>query len=88
LTITEQLTPGWQLDDVVCDVTIEGVIPTVIDGGVSLECANNAGVATCTFFNIHLRPIPTLTEWGLIAMAGLMGIAGFLVVIRRRKVAA
>jgi hypothetical protein len=87
LTITEQLTHGWQLDDVVCDVTIEGVIPTVIDGGVSLECANNAGVATCTFFNTHIRPIPTLSEWGLIAMAGLMGIVGFMV-IRRRKLTA
>ncbi|OGE20215.1 MAG: hypothetical protein A3J42_03820 [Candidatus Dadabacteria bacterium RIFCSPHIGHO2_12_FULL_53_21] len=33
------------------------------------------------------RAIPTLSEWGLIAMAGLMGIVGFIV-IRRRKVAA
>ncbi len=33
------------------------------------------------------RPIPTLSEWGVIAMAGILGIAGFMV-IRRRKVAA
>ena len=32
-------------------------------------------------------PIPTLSEWGLIAAAALMGIAGFIVV-RRRKAAA
>lgn len=31
--------------------------------------------------------IPTLSEWGLIAMAGILGIVGFIVV-RRRKVAA
>jgi len=31
------------------------------------------------------RGIPTLSEWGLIAMAGILGIVGFLV-IRRRKV--
>lgn len=31
--------------------------------------------------------VPTLSEWGLIAMSGLLGIAGFMV-IRRRKVAA
>jgi len=31
--------------------------------------------------------IPTLDEWGLIAMAAILGIAGFMV-IRRRKVAA
>jgi hypothetical protein len=32
-------------------------------------------------------PIPTLSEWGLIAMAGILGIVGFMV-IRRRKVTA
>ncbi|MEX1000181.1 MAG: IPTL-CTERM sorting domain-containing protein [Thermodesulfobacteriota bacterium] len=32
-------------------------------------------------------PIPTLSEWGLIAMAGVLGIVGYLV-IRRRKVTA
>ena len=32
-------------------------------------------------------PIPTLSEWGLIAMAGLLGIVGFIV-MRRRKVTA
>ena len=31
--------------------------------------------------------IPTLSEWGLIAMAGILGIVGFMV-IRRRKVTA
>ena len=31
--------------------------------------------------------IPTLSEWGLIAMAGLLGIIGFMV-LRRRKVTA
>jgi len=40
----------------------------------------------------HLIPpatsqVPTLNWWGLIAMAGILGIIGFLV-IRRRKVAA
>ncbi|MCH7517975.1 MAG: IPTL-CTERM sorting domain-containing protein [Candidatus Dadabacteria bacterium] len=33
------------------------------------------------------RPIPTLSEWGLIAMAGVLGIVGFMV-MRRRKVTA
>jgi len=33
--------------------------------------------------------IPTLSEWGLISMAGVLGIVGFIVmVIRRRKVTA
>ena len=33
------------------------------------------------------EPIPTLSEWGLIAMASILGIAGFMV-IRRRKATA
>ncbi len=31
------------------------------------------------------RNVPTLSEWGLIAMAGLLGIVGFMV-IRRRQI--
>ena len=32
--------------------------------------------------------IPTLSEWGLIIMAGILGIIGFIMVIRRRRVTA
>ena len=35
----------------------------------------------------NIRPIPTLSEWGLIAAAGLMGIIG-LFMVRKRKAAA
>jgi len=35
---------------------------------------------------IRTSSVPTLSEWGLIAMAGILGIVGFMV-IRRRKVA-
>ncbi len=34
-----------------------------------------------------VSPIPTLSEWGLLAMASILGIIGFIV-IRRRKVSA
>ena len=34
-----------------------------------------------------ISPVPTLSEWGLIAMAGILGIVGFMV-MRRRKVTA
>jgi len=36
---------------------------------------------------IITRNVPTLSEWGLIAMAGILGIVGFMV-MRRRKVTA
>jgi hypothetical protein len=37
--------------------------------------------------NLLARNIPTLSEWGLIATAGILGIAG-LIAVRRRKAAA
>ena len=36
---------------------------------------------------MHVVDVPTLSEWGSIAMAGVLGIIGFMV-IRRRKVTA
>jgi len=42
-------------------------------------------LAVC--FDLDDRVIPTLSEWGLIAMAGILGIVGFMV-MRRRKVTA
>ncbi len=43
-------------------------------------------ITTC-FDPATARNIPTLSEWGLLAMAGILGIVGFFV-IRRRKVTA
>ena len=40
-----------------------------------------------TFCARPARNVPTLSEWGLITMAGILGIVGFMV-MRRRKVAA
>lgn len=34
------------------------------------------------------RPIPTLSEWGLISMTGILGIVGLFAALRRRKVTA
>ena len=44
--------------------------------GDGLECGGD-----------FVSPVPTLSEWGLIAMAGILGIVG-LMVMRRRKVTA
>ena len=35
----------------------------------------------------QINPIPTLSDWGLVAMAAILGVAGYFVV-RRRKAAA
>jgi len=47
--------------------------------------ATGGGLVTQFRFFIP-RNVPTLSEWGLISLAGVLGIVG-LVVIRRRKVA-
>jgi len=31
-----------------------------------------------------IRPIPTISQWGLIAMAGVLGIIGFMAISRRK----
>lgn len=97
VTVTEELPPGWVLGGIQCT---EGVINCGMDGfepcltatvngnAVTFECLDN-DTASCTFTNIReSRNIPTLSEWGLIAMAGVLGIAGFIVAMRRRKVTA
>ena len=35
----------------------------------------------------RISPIPTLSEWGLIAMAGVLGVFGLYAAMRRRKAA-
>jgi len=57
--------------------------------GVIVECLDN-DEGSCTFTNvlaIEPRNVPTLSEWGLIAMAGVLGIIGFIVIRRRKAVA-
>ena len=90
MVLTEEDIPvGWSLDDVTCgDAT--GLTFEIIDNVVMINCPN-VGFMSCTFTNIF-RPsvvsdIPAVSEWGLIAMAGILGIVGFMV-MRRRKVTA
>ena len=63
------------------------------DGGGGFRCGATEDLNSSVDFerivytNSLSRPIPTLSEWGLIAMAAILGIVGFIV-IRRRKVTA
>jgi len=60
--------------------------PIVIIGFFEGEnCNEQSGL--CSGFVPDPDPVPTLTEWGLIAMAGVLGLVGFMV-IRRRKASA
>jgi len=51
------------------------------DFGEDIGSTVPAGFITKFAMNTQ-RPIPTLSEWGLIAMAGLLGIAGFIYIRR------
>lgn len=85
ITITEFIPDGFTLEEIICEGDAEFSATNNSDS-TEITC-NTSGGVTCTFVNVGLlRNIPTLSEWGLIAMAALLGIAGFMV-MRRRKVA-
>ena len=85
LVITESTLEGWLLADVEC-VDVSGLVITNIDNGISVQCVGpNEGGGTCTFVNVLAsRPIPTLSEWGMISAAAGLGLIGVFFVIRRR----
>jgi len=90
VTVTEIPTPGWTLADVIC-VTNPGVTVTEIEGGAIFECLDPEGgfVGECTFVNVRTAAsIPTLSEWGMIAAAGGLGLVGVFFAVRRRRAVA
>jgi hypothetical protein len=85
VTYTELDSPGWALADVTCDSN-DGVNVTYVDNGVTIECLNAGGEAECVWTNIQLiRNIPTLSQWGLIAVAIGLGLVGAFFAVRKRK---
>ena len=99
--VTEQLPPGWILDGIECTLPTGGfcqnpdgmptpcvtVIPVPEENRLEIECYDD-GEVTCTFTNSQvITNVPTLSEWGLIAMAGILGIVGYLVMRRKRVTA-
>jgi len=63
---------------------------SVIDTATNILVATipvGAGPSGVAITPIVERAIPTLSEWGLIAMAGILGIVGFMVIRRRKALA-
>lgn len=88
VTYTELDTPGWALADVACDSN-DGVSITSVDNGVTIECLDAGGEAECVWTNIQLvRNIPTLSQWGLIAVSIGLGMVGVFFALRKRKAVA
>ena len=88
--LTEEVPLGWRLDGIDCETTDDGIV-LITDGPqpneVTFECLSKKGTVTgtsCSFINIlEARNIPTLSEWGLIAMAVVLAI--FSLIATRRK---
>ncbi len=98
VTITEEVPPGWVLESIECiegttdcgSGVFEPCLTATVDGNsVTFFCEDN-DTASCVFTNVRQvnENIPTLSEWGLRAMAGIMGLVGLFIVMRRRKAAA
>ena len=88
LTVFEESLPGWVLDHIECELI--GVDFQILDDGNTLELLCNVPTVNggCTFFNIRgetVSNIPTLSEWGMIAAAGGLGLIGVFFAVRRRR---
>lgn len=81
--IIENPLEGWQLQDVDCSNS-PGISTTFIENGVSVRCVSQ-GFISCTFTNLRVPAIPTLSEWGMIAVATGLGLVGVFFAVRRRK---
>lgn len=75
---------GWELDRI--DYEYSGGINVSVEGATTtIECLDSDGEVSCVYNNVTgTRHIPTLSEWGLMTLAGLIGIIG-LYAVRRRK---
>lgn len=88
-TLTELPNPGWELVDVSCEEG-PGVSLTVIEGGVIAECLQPQGggpQGQCTFVNVRVSNIPTLSEWGMISAAVGLVLIGVFYAVRKKKAA-
>lgn len=85
VTVTQLPLPGWTLANIDCEGD-DGILFDITDNGFTAECdTGDFPMGHCTFFNERtVANIPTLSEWGMIAMAGILGVVGFMVMRRKR----
>jgi len=85
--VTELPTEGFFLTDINCTAEDEENALILLDQrAVRITCELPGSSFACTFVNSTIK-IPTLSEWGLIVMASILGIVGFMVMRRRKAVA-
>ena len=94
VSLTELVPGGWELNSIECTVEEDdcGGGPCLFlteflnEQRVAITCVDD-GIGTCTFSNSGPRPIPTLSHWGLIAMAGILVLVGIWGITRKKAVA-
>jgi len=89
--------PMRAIDQITDETGVDSGDPSINSDGTRIAFESNANInggnpeeneeiylAVC--FDPDARIIPTLSQWGLIAMAGVLGIVGFMVMRRRAVV--
>ena len=84
--VTELAPDGWSLSGVQCSEP-DGVVISNFPNGSNFACSPDGGSVDCVFVNVPSSQIPTVSEWGLIGMAAILGIIALLA-IRRRNLTA
>lgn len=86
LTLTEEVTDGWVLEDKQCPLS-RNMLITEVENGFQFECLADGG-ALCFFFNrVSADKIPTLSEWGMIVAAGGLMLVGVFFMMYKKRVA-
>jgi hypothetical protein len=84
-TFTEQVPDGWVLGGVEC-TNVENFTISDIENGILVACNVPGSEGLCIFNNFSAaRPIPTLSEWGMIAAAAGLAMVGVFFAVRRKK---
>ncbi len=76
----------WTLESVDCEGEGGGLAFLPIENGVNISCLEPLATGTCTFLNQSASVnVPTMSEWGMIGVAGALGLIGVFYAVRRRK---
>ena len=84
VTVVEDTPDGWVLRNINCR-TNGGTTVSTEAKAADITCDEGGGQAFCTFSNTAAEAIPTLSQWSIVALVAVLGIAGF-VVLRRRQI--
>jgi len=90
--VQEEVPPLWKLDGVDCGTPEGDITVEILEDGILINCPSGMNSIECTFLNSLLpepiaSDIPTLSQWGLLAMASILGIVGFMVMRRKKETA-